>query len=529
MFKKTNEKQTDQALPSEETPEETKKADATLKLQEVFRDHMLEDKDLTDYQLNIVRNNLGESDLSKYKAKDDEQVALIGTSSIRSLLYACKLGTSNKEIIPVVIIIDNSKNVYEFWKGLREYVNEGGKGSDQESFLNNLSDFLDVHLKKSADSRYQAKVFFTNLFNNYGFEYVKSIISATVFIKQRWEDTDTFSKLNTTLDELEIKKRVLYPSNIVSYMNDVANDPRVGRRILENIALLKPELSIHSNLASGERATEVYLCEDQTPRAIEEQLYRQQKLSPFSKPPHVPQEFLPEEGTINSFWELFNAYNKKWHKRTAELDVVSFDQRHAQDNSRSQNRKEEKDLSTTTASPVAYAGLNENTVFRSDSGKRDNDKSHSTTNLFEKMDKNLDKKYKQHPAYKLGKAIHDKKIDDNNLEDIKQLLASFDASEFQPKQFIDSLYLPLHIAAQEGKVAIVELLLQSKLDPNFSNGAMGFKTALSYAAENHQEEVWNLLIKHNADPKEKDNWNKTPEEYRQEAAKTQEQKNRPGH
>mgnify|MGYP001208416521 FL=1 len=86
----------------------------------------LPNSDLQDYKLFIKGNDPVISGLPKHPA--DEHIALIGTSGMRSLELACQLSDG----VPKLIILDNSKQVTDFWRMARDIM---VNSDNQFSFL----------------------------------------------------------------------------------------------------------------------------------------------------------------------------------------------------------------------------------------------------------------------------------------------------------------------------------------------------------------------------------------------------------
>ena len=70
---------------------------------------------------------------------------------------------------------------------------------------------------------------------------------------------------------------------------------------------------------------------------------------------------------------------------------------------------------------------------------------------------------------------------------------------------------PLHIAAQNGYLEIVELLLEHGANPNVQDN--DGRTPLHYAVENCHVDVARVLLDHGADPTIRDNEGMTPLDY----------------
>ncbi len=117
----------------------------------------------------------------------------------------------------------------------------------------------------------------------------------------------------------------------------------------------------------------------------------------------------------------------------------------------------------------------------------------------------------------LAKAIHE-----NDKTKVISLFRSYSLPAFENAKYCS----PLAIAAQEGRTEIIQILINKQFSStrgfnlDFANSATGFRTALSYAAENNHREIWELLINAGADCMVKDNFDKIPENYFHEKTKS---------
>ncbi|OGT47649.1 MAG: hypothetical protein A3E83_07150 [Gammaproteobacteria bacterium RIFCSPHIGHO2_12_FULL_41_20] len=152
--------------------------------------------------------------LESFQAKQ-EQIALIATSGMRALLLVCQLA-------------DNA----------------------QKSRIPNPKQDIEGYFK--------------NLFACYSYDYIRTIILFTSFISQTWEDSSTFCKIRNILGLLGINQVYVYASNIICNMPE-----NCRLQILQNIALLQPRLSIHTDLSLSFLTPErVYLVEDPQPSMV---------------------------------------------------------------------------------------------------------------------------------------------------------------------------------------------------------------------------------------------------------------------
>lgn len=276
--------------------EEQKKLSATKYLQSFFRLRpeikkygfkQLRYPMLQDIKALVVGSDPRAPDTLDQYHEPNDKIALIGTSALRSVSFACKLG--NKNIIPKIIIVDFSKNVYKFWDHIRDFVTDDKKAGNEVLFFQNLNKFLNDN--KDFYGQYKIDIikqlykvnpnclpqdipaFFKALFKKYSYDFVKKVIGHVSIIRQDWRDQDTFIKIKNILDYLEIKKVYVYASNIVASIDD--NEIRL--KILENIKLLNPVISIHSDFLTvsangntGGIPVKLYMFDDNDPKKVAE-------------------------------------------------------------------------------------------------------------------------------------------------------------------------------------------------------------------------------------------------------------------
>jgi hypothetical protein len=265
------------------------KEKAIKRIQAAIRSHLVQKKygitqlsnsKLVSYKAFLFGNDmpLSQEDLQDYQMS--EQFLLVGTSIFRSIDFACKLATS-ETIIPKVVIIDNSLEVYQTWQVLKKFF--------AESSATNVSDFLsapDEGLFEFILDNLQDMVhglnpviYFKQFFRLYSLEYVKTVVAATTVIRQDWTYVDTFVKIQRIYSDRPI---VAYPSNIISCISDSKEQCQV----LESIDALKPTLCIYSNLDKSKRVpTVTHVLPDPKPDIIARTLDLKLPLSEEKKPP----------------------------------------------------------------------------------------------------------------------------------------------------------------------------------------------------------------------------------------------------
>lgn len=201
----------------------------------------------------------------KYK-EPKEKIVVIATSGLRCLSIACQI--SHSDSIPKIILIDNSKEVIQFWVKIRSLAGDNNSKITQQEFLAQLQDFLESDEGKKlhiafpknhvitgvrADVNYPKQdviAYMSDLFATYGYEFVLNMIRHVSLIKQSWEDRNTFEKIANINKFHGNTKVYVYPSNIVADVDEELRD-----KILENIQLVEP-VSIHTDLCKKHHVPE---------------------------------------------------------------------------------------------------------------------------------------------------------------------------------------------------------------------------------------------------------------------------------
>lgn len=259
-----------------QTPEKTQIA-ATIVFQKHYRGHLARQK----YQIQQENEKLcynvpcmligndpffEDEAIEPYAAKNGN-IALIGTSCLFAVHLACQLSSPDRaKFIPKIILIDHSIEVSLFWRAIRKFAE---KNTNEDDFLKNLEQFLIDH-KELIDpiSYMDAKYFFLMDFSTCGFNFVRKMIMKTSVIRQGWQDPKTFSSVKNILKHLNIDNIYVYASNIVACTSQMA------AKILNNIHLLQPKFSIHSNFVCElKRCDEIFLYSNSEPKKIISMLF----------------------------------------------------------------------------------------------------------------------------------------------------------------------------------------------------------------------------------------------------------------
>ena len=194
---------------------------------------------------------------------------------MRSLALAGQLyqPPTRGTFIPKIVIIDNSMLVCNFWRLIRHFAETY---RDRDSFLINLPSLLSnnalLHNTSMSEFNQVMNVvqYFDKLFIKHGFALVRSMIMSTCVLAQSWGDRRTFVVLKNLFSQQPVSHIFMYPSNIVAYCYDSS---ATQDAVLQNIALVAPKLSVHTDLIQG-RPENVYLITDHTPAKVKQQLVR---------------------------------------------------------------------------------------------------------------------------------------------------------------------------------------------------------------------------------------------------------------
>lgn len=222
---------------------------AAIKIQSQFRGFFARKKyqikdlnaeDLKNYPVNVRGNDPVINGLPEHEAH--EKIVIVATSGLRSVEIAGKMKTQ----FPKLIILDNSKQVIHFWRTLRK-ISENNEIVDAASFFLYLDEYYkdDIYLREKNPEKDFEYIDF--LFKEYGFEKIKKILANTAIIGQSWADKNTFVKIRNIASYHKYDSVYTYPSNIVAYLHFAQKRADEALQVLENIALLNPTMTFHTN------------------------------------------------------------------------------------------------------------------------------------------------------------------------------------------------------------------------------------------------------------------------------------------
>ncbi len=251
--------------------EHTPKIDEVVSIQKQVRGFLdrkkyaitnLPNENLTGYPAFAIGNDPEIVSLKKYQQPG--RIAILSTSGLRAITIASQLKnqketmtleqTIDKAKVPLIIIMDNSKSVYQFWKNLQRFMQDDSKSATKDLCYTNLSLFLEefasIYRLRGFSFFTPGKVeqkelynHFSSLFFKYGYEYIRTMICNTLLIRQSWTDTDSFIKLKNILSYREIDHVYIHPSNLIGLIPALEDK----KKILSNIKRLEPVVSIHSS------------------------------------------------------------------------------------------------------------------------------------------------------------------------------------------------------------------------------------------------------------------------------------------
>lgn len=237
----------------------------------------LPDEKLTSYPTLAIGNDPEIDSLEKYQRPG--KIAVLSTAGLRAIDIAGQLkkpnGTKNdpeidKDEIPLIVIMDISKSVRQFWKNLRTFMQDDSQTGTLQLCLENLNSFLlfndSFYVAKGlkpymgfqqADKDERKQVFnhFKDLFSTYGYEFIRTMVSNAVVISQSWAYKDNFIKFKNIFAYRGIKHIYAHPSNLIGCISS----PEDKKEVIKNIRLLNPVVSIHSNFCKKHECPEKIL------------------------------------------------------------------------------------------------------------------------------------------------------------------------------------------------------------------------------------------------------------------------------
>lgn len=189
------------------------------------------------------------------KVSDNKPIVLVGLSGLRSLEVDLRL--SNRKVIPLIFIIDQSPEVIEFWKNFIAFVN---KNPDESTFFKELPSFFAKNAKLMHGGSLgleSSQLYITEIIRGFGYEFVRKTVSSMILLNRTWQDRGLFELLKQLFKLFDIDDHVyLYASNIVSYYHlqpkfspsELDQDFwNAEANMIKNIETLNPVVSIHSN------------------------------------------------------------------------------------------------------------------------------------------------------------------------------------------------------------------------------------------------------------------------------------------
>ncbi len=205
--------------------------------------------ELRKYKGWIRSNDVAITGLEKYRVAEGEQLMLIASTSLNPIAVACELATNNKmQIIPQVVMIDDSETASTIWKALRKLFkdNNATRFSRQlRSYIETNSSLMTPATSLEGVARFvvYAMDYVEEVIQKYQYDFVKAVVLQTVYLEQKWEDESTFDGIRNFIDVSGCKNIFVYPSNIISLNNEY-----IAKRICQNISKLNPRLTIHVNM-----------------------------------------------------------------------------------------------------------------------------------------------------------------------------------------------------------------------------------------------------------------------------------------
>lgn len=205
-------------------------------------------KHCTNYPLFVIGNDPYIGHLPTHLPND--KILLVGTSGLRSLEIASRLGSD----CPKLILIDNSLHVIKFWKNLQRLMTGAVRETGiMEQIIPKQCSCHSCEMFFKRDVAYLA-----HLCQKYGFDKVKHTILHASIISQDWCDGQTFQVVTNLANYHQYQGVYVYASNIVAYV--AAADVIKAKSILSNIEHLNPTLAIHTDLTKKQCPESVFYC-----------------------------------------------------------------------------------------------------------------------------------------------------------------------------------------------------------------------------------------------------------------------------
>lgn len=228
-------------------------------------------------------------ELKKYRS--ESEIVLLATSGMRAVSIACAL--SGPSHIPKIILIDHSWKVCFFWRHMTAFMANDTLAETEGLFFDNLMAFIKENSALILGSPYDAQqktpshsesaepldlgdphqsttAYFKQLFDLYGYQYVRRVILNASVCMQSFADTNAIQKIKTQLSQHGLNKIYAYLSNIVASTENAEE----RNRILENISTLNPVLSIHTDMCLPTyMPMHVYFLTDQHPENVLQALF----------------------------------------------------------------------------------------------------------------------------------------------------------------------------------------------------------------------------------------------------------------
>lgn len=219
-------------------------------------------------------------DLAEAKIAPNESVALVGNSGIRTLDLASQLMLKHGLKAPQIYLMDYDYKVITFWRRLKAFFHESILNENFDAQLKKFlqdnqslhSPFDSPYLAGKADSDFKK---IKTLIDQTGFAAIKDLIAQAVLIRQEWADTSSFESLKKLVQRDRFTLTMVYASNILSLTSE-----NKALKIAENIALLKPQWSIHENFSPFIGCpTEAFISSDCTPIQVIAELEKRHSLA----------------------------------------------------------------------------------------------------------------------------------------------------------------------------------------------------------------------------------------------------------
>ena len=186
------------------------------------------------------------SGIEQYQAHKSEQFILLAPYSFTSIEVACVMNQNTSQPLRLIFLGSND-NALIFWNLIRLFFIAHDSANNLDELERLVIGQKNLFLNSNQQDGHTEQLLFIHLkyiikiIEQYEYKYIRRIIINATYYKHDWTNPAIFQKI---LDNTHPDRRnfYVYAANIVSKSQE--NEAKL---ILDNIEILKPKLSIHSN------------------------------------------------------------------------------------------------------------------------------------------------------------------------------------------------------------------------------------------------------------------------------------------